>query len=212
MCGEKVSLDSRSCQSIRTADVARMDSMVGSPVFAPGPSAALDSVPPVEIPIHLPSAPTAQRQLPMRFCNCATYPGCRPGFLFWLYAHSSPSMSAERSPKSLPSFAQCEHTGLIPSHRIFFLRQGRHLQHAAHQSSARDSDWRGGLYACADRFLSGSLAAPSSGDFLFMAKFHLLGGKDLKWWERYPLSIEMVLGLPCRIYHLKSDRTRLRGN
>lgn len=27
----------------------------------------------------------------IRFCNCATYPGCNPGFLFWLYPHSRPT-------------------------------------------------------------------------------------------------------------------------
>jgi hypothetical protein len=28
----------------------------------------------------------------------------------------------------IPNFAQCEHIGFVPSQRIFFFRQGRHLQ------------------------------------------------------------------------------------
>jgi hypothetical protein len=65
--------------------------------------------------------------LPIRFCRCATYPGCSPGFLFWLYPHSKPTVRQHLS-KEIPSLAQCEHLGFFPSQRIFFFRHGRHLQ------------------------------------------------------------------------------------
>lgn len=67
--------------------------------------------------------------IPMRFCSWATYPGCNPGFRFWLYPHSSPKTPSTYAPLlDIPNFAQCEHIGFVPSQRIFFFRQGRHLQ------------------------------------------------------------------------------------
>jgi len=85
----------------------------------------------------------------------------------------------------IPNFAQCEHIGFVPSQRIFFFRQGRHLQ--KHGTSIfrtrkeRGNQWKsGGTYAWADRFLSGSCEL-SSPEYLRFMLIAMNEKKMMKW-------------------------------